>query len=244
VKHPTKNSNLRQRERGFTLIELLAVVAIIGLAFGIAVAALPGMTRGSAMRGSTAELRATISLARQWAVGHREVTYVVFADGQIDYSGSAEKTLAGERAYRGYAVVGEHSGFVSDWKFLKPGVYFLPAENLERDDSNSARSPAHSLNTKNPFYRNVPGFTEVEVPFPEPEDPKILFPGIGFKPDGGLKSGAMPKEVYISEGFVTAAVGREDIDLNDLQFKPDATVTGFHVAGLTGAVRVRVYGEF
>lgn len=230
----TKRFKKKPSTTGFTLIELLAVVAIIGLAFGIAVAALPGMTRGSAMRGSTAELRSTISLARQWAVGHREVTYVVFAEGGSGiYSGSPKKNLAGERAYRGYAVVGAKTGFVSDWKFLKTGVYFLP-------DSGKEKGTTHSKNGKNPYQ----GSLTVEIPFPEPGDSdKISFPAIGFKPDSGLVSGAREMEVYISEGYITSAVGRGDIVENDLQFKQDATITGLEVNGLTGIQRVRVYGE-
>lgn len=235
MKSLTKSLEAKSDDSGFTLIELLAVVAIIGLAFGIAVAALPGMTRGSALRGSTAELRATMKLARQWAVGHREVTYVVFASGGSGmYSGSAEKSLAGERAYRGYAVVGEKSGMVSDWKFLKVGIYFLPSRAKENS------SPQHSTDGKNPFQ----GSLTLEIPFPESWDSDtVTLPAIGFKPDGGLATGATPKEVYISEGFVTASVGKGDISESDLQFKPDAPVTGFEVLGLTGALRIRSYGE-
>jgi prepilin-type N-terminal cleavage/methylation domain-containing protein len=223
----------QQGPDGFTLIELLAVVAIIGLAFGIAMAALPGMTRGSAMRGSTAELRATISLARQWAVGHREKAYVVFANGG-HYSGTPEENLAGERAYRGYAVWGEKSGFISDWKFLKPGVYFLPGRGKESVTN-------YSDDSKNPFKSSF----RMDVPFPEPGPSAGTkpFPAIGFKPDGGLTSGAAPKEIYISEGYITAAVGKDNIAEGHLKFKPEATITGFEIVGLTGVQRVRVYGE-
>ncbi len=222
--------------RGFTLIELLAVVAIIGLVFGIAVAALPGMTRGSAMRGSTAELRSTLSLARQWAITKREITHVVFADGSPDYDSSYEYRLAGERAFRGYAVVGEKSGMVSDWKFLKTGIYFLP------DDGDPNISVPNYSPFKNPF--ETKGTTGKAIPFPEPPSTTELLPAIGFKPTGSLhKMGGSPLEIYIAEGYVTSAVGSGDVSRGDLRFKPNSGVTGFQISGLTGALRVRVFGE-
>jgi hypothetical protein len=130
--------------------------------------------------------------------------------------------------------VGEKSGLVSEWKFLKTGVYFLPDRGME----NGGTGP-YSIDTKNPYSR----FTEVDVAFPDPGDPEIPLPAIGFKPDGSLKSGALAKEVYLSEGYITAAVGLGDIKFEDLHFKPAATVVGFEVLGLTGMQRIRVYGE-
>jgi len=236
------NAKEQLNGRGFTLIELLAVVAILALVFGIAVASLPGMTRGSAVRASTAELRATINLARQWAITHREPTYVVFADGE-HYSGPDEKVRAGERAFRGYAVVGEESGFVSDWKFLKTGVYFLPnATNPTNPDP-----PGYTV-SKNPFDANG-GKRNKEfpkrgrwVPFPEPnETDTIRLPGIGFKPDGGVTAGGSDQEIYIGEGYITVAVGKEDIDAKDLEFKPNSPVVGMFITGVTGGLSVRVY---
>ena len=233
------NHRVKERgARGFTLIELLAVVAILGIAFGIAVAALPGMTRGSAMRASTVELRSTLSLARQWAITHRENTYVVFADGGRY---SVEKQ-AGERAFRGYAVYGEKSGFVSDWKFLKTGVYFFPErsffpENRDEDDFNYTTY-------KNPF-ENAVG-RGVLLPFPEAGDGihPSEFPAVGFKPGGGVKgTGASTQEIYIGEGYMKSAVGRGEVKAGDLEFKPNTAITGFQLSGLTGAVKVRVYGE-
>ena len=228
------NHRVKERgARGFTLIELLAVVAILGIAFGIAVAALPGMTRGSAMRASTVELRSTLSLARQWAITHRENTYVVFADGGR-YSGDTRTKQAGERAFRGYAVYGEKSGFVSDWKFLKTGIYFFPEHS---------GAPNYTP-YKNPF-ENAVG-RGVLLPFPEAGDGihPSEFPAVGFKPGGGVKgTGASTQEIYIGEGYMTSAVGRGEVEAGDLEFKPNTAITGFQLSGLTGAVKVRVYGE-
>ena len=40
-----------------------------------------------------------------------------------------------------------------------------------------------------------------------------------------------------------SAVGRGEVKAGDLEFKPNTAITGFQLSGLTGAVKVRVYGE-
>ncbi len=66
----------QRNRRGFTLLELLTVMAIMVIVMSIAGASYYGLSRGAAMRGSVSNLTTALSLARQFAVVHRNKTYV------------------------------------------------------------------------------------------------------------------------------------------------------------------------
>ena len=66
----------KNNRSGFTLLELLTVMAIMVVMMSIAGASYYGMSQGAAMRGSVSNLTTTLSLARQFAVNHRNRTYV------------------------------------------------------------------------------------------------------------------------------------------------------------------------
>ena len=220
------------RTSGFTLIELLAVIAIIAIAMAVAIPSLIGMTRGSGMNASVTELKAVMSLARQWAISHRENTYVVFPDG--GHYGT--NTNRGDLAYHSFAVWGEKSQeYIREWSFLKTGVYFIPRKGKEAGTN-------HSQDTKNPFNASL---GRLSVDFPETSDPSVDLPAIGFRPDGRAFSPAgntlAPLELYLGEGLINAAVGRGDIDESDLKFKPESTVFGIEANRFTGGLRVRDY---
>lgn len=63
---------------GFTLLELVTVIAIMILLLTLSVGSYRGFVRGAGMAGAVANLRATVSLARQFAVTHRTKTYIYF----------------------------------------------------------------------------------------------------------------------------------------------------------------------
>ena len=71
-----RKNHIDSRRQGFTLLELLTVMAIMVIMMSIAGASYYGMSRGAALRGSTANLTTALSLARQFAVNHRNTTYV------------------------------------------------------------------------------------------------------------------------------------------------------------------------
>ena len=218
--------------KGFTLVELLAVIAIIGIALVIAVPHIIGMTRGSGMNASVTELKSVLSLTRQWAITHREKTYVVFADGG-HFSGSRKNR--GDMAYHAYSVWGDRSQeYIREWSYLKTGVYFLPSNGKENGTN-------HSDDDKNPFNST---FGTKSIDFPDPGSDPAFLPAIGFRPDGtAFTEGKTPLqlEIYLGEGLITASVGRDNIGVNDLEFKPDGTVFGIEVSTITGGLRVRDY---
>lgn len=59
----------------FTLVELLVVMVVIVTLMAVAVPAFIGIGRGAGMRTAVNNVRSTLSLARQWAITHRENVY-------------------------------------------------------------------------------------------------------------------------------------------------------------------------
>ena len=100
---------------GFTLIELLVVIAIMGILIAVTLPSFTGMGRGSKMNAALLQVRTTLSLARQWAITHREETCVVFPEWANDTN----------KAYRAFAVYGSGTaGYLSPWNYLPDGVVF------------------------------------------------------------------------------------------------------------------------
>lgn len=60
--------NLRRQAHGFSLIELIVVVAILGIAMGIAVPGLQSLLAGQKMKSATFDLITTAMLARSEAI--------------------------------------------------------------------------------------------------------------------------------------------------------------------------------
>jgi prepilin-type N-terminal cleavage/methylation domain-containing protein len=123
-------SRAGSRSRGFTLIELLAVVAIMAIILGIALPAFNAFKQ----RGTQAaipQLMSTLRLARQYAITHRQDVYVVFPDRRDYYSPAGEVT----KALCSYAVIASNRAtdrleYVTEWKYLPKGAYFLDDENI------------------------------------------------------------------------------------------------------------------
>lgn len=101
------------RKDGFTLTEMLVVIGIMVVLMIIGLPAFTGLGRGSKMRSAMTQVRSSLSLARQWAITHRERTYFVLADdGQ-------EKPFA---AYR----IRNDNEYINDWVNLPEGIIFDP----------------------------------------------------------------------------------------------------------------------
>ena len=66
---------------GMTLIELLVVMFIMAIIATISIPAFTSMGRGSALRSAVSTFYTSISLARQWAITHKEeVTFTCYRD--------------------------------------------------------------------------------------------------------------------------------------------------------------------
>lgn len=65
----------KQNRPGFTLVELLTVVAIMGLLMAMSLPAYIKVSKGAALRSAVAQVRSTLSLARQYAIANNEVVY-------------------------------------------------------------------------------------------------------------------------------------------------------------------------
>ena len=136
------------RRIGFTLIELLVVIAIIGVLFVVAMPVFENAGRKDPTRAAY-QVMTTLRLARQHAINKRQFTAVVFPvrahrTGTISYGpDDLDKCL---RSYAVLAVTNRMDGmirsnqtpdkmsfaYVSDWKYLPPGIYF---EDVKLDTS-------------------------------------------------------------------------------------------------------------
>lgn len=206
-------------KRGFTLIELLAVVAIMTI---ILVAAVPMFqSMGKRDLGTAAtQLRATLRLARQYAVTRRQNVYVVFPDNGSDcLSSDIDKLL------RSYAVIAQTNSappgyeYITDWKQLPQGSYL--------DDSQSNSGSVFKLTVVTPY-----GF-----PFPTASGSTRNMPHICFRPNGrpyayggGITWGNNDYSVY----FTTSRFYNRNAAGTRL-------VGGGHIAGATNNVRISRY---
>src|SRR6056297_1154101 len=67
-----------KKVRGFTLIELLVTMGIMAVVITLTIPAFTGLGRGTKMNSALSGLKNTFSLARQWAISHRDTVYVLF----------------------------------------------------------------------------------------------------------------------------------------------------------------------
>jgi prepilin-type N-terminal cleavage/methylation domain-containing protein len=174
-----------RRNRGFTLIELLVVVGIVGLLMALVIPAFTGIGRGQSMRSSVAQLRTTIGLARQWAITRNENTYVIFPDDVKVYNPPSQVSMA----LRSYAVWGDKSGYISEWRYLPPGLYFDSQETNTINLLNTS-----STNTSDRIFN---------VAFPSNNSPLQAMRCIAYVPNGRLNQrGATSLGVFVREGWV------------------------------------------
>ena len=203
----------------FSLIELLVVVALIGILLGITLPSFMNMGEGLSMQTAVQQLTSTLSLARQWAIAHREETSVVFVDdGVVDsspiFAGNREHI---DKAFRAYGVYTKRDGYLKEWSYLPEGVIF----------------DADPVLSENPFDPSVNA--SMEVPFPDNDGDGVTLPAITFKPNGSVRPGKHLK-LFLTEGWV-------DLDLeagrvNEALAKSNGITNSMTVQHLTGQVRI------
>ncbi|MBW7909327.1 MAG: GspH/FimT family pseudopilin [Kiritimatiellae bacterium] len=207
----------KPKKDAFTLIELLVVIGIVGVLGVLVIPAFTGIGRGQNMRMSVSQLRTTLALARQWAITHNDKTYVIFPDEDMTYNPPSGANMA----LRSYAVWTEKDGYVSEWRYLPPGVLFDPT------DSDSG----NLWNTTNDRLFNVV--------FPTNGSPTQQMFAISFTPNGRLnQKGASTIKVFLREGWVDANTNSGTASAPTL--KPNSTYRVYlECRPLTGGVRVR-----
>lgn len=206
----------RSKRSAFTLVELLVVVGIIATLLVLVVPAFTGLGRGQNMRSSVAQLRSTLALARQWAITRNENTYVIFPDNGMSYNPSRNVIMA----LRSYAVWAERSGYISEWRYLPPGLFFNTNYYGGKNIFNSASETIHDVS----FPTNGTALSSMYC--------------VAFSSNGRLKDIEEGKSrfIYLNEGWV-------DADTNSgLASAPVFKTTNFNmyfeIRPLTGQVRI------
>lgn len=209
--------------RGFTLVELLVVIAIMGIMLGLLLPAFTGLGRGANMRSAVMQLRSTMALARQWAITHREKTYVLFPEETLSYAVGGDARMA----RRAFGVWGERSGYITEWKYLPNGIVF---------DGVTNRSGAVNLTSAK--TTNTGQVMAFKFKFPTANGQEQLINAIGFKSNGRpLNTDFIMYALYLSEGW-------SDVNTNNntavVTLKPKTTYTvGLEVNHFTGQLKVR-----
>jgi len=212
---------LRSRSRrGFTLIELMAVILLIAILMAIGIPAFRGIGRGSKMDAALNSIRTTISLARQWAVTHRENTYFLMASQNPkdpDYPYTSD-ILAERLPYRSYAVYGEKSGFIKGWTYLPEGILFNP----DFDDKN-----------QNPLADDAPRFGVTNV-FDSGQEHVTKAAALIFGMRGSVQNAGA-----VAEKFIPLKEGTTLLD-NKIEDTYEMTTNSLvAVNGLTGVAQIR-----
>ncbi|MCO5044344.1 MAG: prepilin-type N-terminal cleavage/methylation domain-containing protein [Kiritimatiellae bacterium] len=225
---------LRGARGGFTLIELLVVVAIMAVMIAIALPRFEDIGRGSKMRAAINELRATIALARQWAVANREDTFLVFPDDQnAVYSGLS--TNEHKKALRSYAVYSRSRGYLKDWTYLPNGVYFV-----DRFNSQQSTRPSSCVNENKNIFRQATLYYNPTngIPFPTDTSGTKTINALRFTPQGwaveSSGSAIVENEMYLVEAIPLDATGGKVVNL---VWKDNPVVWNLNVKPLTGIVR-------
>lgn len=226
-------SRHRSKQRGFTLVELLVVIAIMAILFGMLMPVFSGMGRGQSMQSAVVQLRSTVALARQWAITHREKTYVIFPDDAMKYNPPSRVTMA----LRSYAVWAEKSGYISEWRYLPQGIILNSTVPHPETFANTEKSGHFNVLLTSSTWGDV--VRMFDVPFPSSSSTTQSMYALSFTPDGRLnQTGGVKLSVFFSEGWVDADTNSGDVTATVV--KPNAAyMMALECQPLSGQARIR-----
>lgn len=186
----------RRYSSAFTFVELIVVLAIAVVLILVTMPALLDIGRGSKMKASVSQLDSTLAMARQWAITHRERVHVLFPDDHAGlYAGAdpAEK----EKALRSYVLFVEGKGYVSEWRYLHAGIYFV--DSYDTNNENAKNVFAAQISPANNIFRAA---TLTNCPFPAATSSRMPINAVVFEPDGKPATvDIAPYEIYLAEAI-------------------------------------------
>jgi prepilin-type N-terminal cleavage/methylation domain-containing protein len=215
---------------GFTLIELLIVIAIAAVLMVLTLPSFLEIGRGSKMEAAVSQLNSTINLARQWAITHRETVHIIFPDDwNVIYSSSGTNHY--QKALRSYVVYAPSKGYVSEWRYLPGGIYFVDTYN-----SPIVAEKAGIPNIIDPGKNIFKQSNLTNLPFPTAASSTPQINALTIKPDGQiLRFGATPAEIYLCEGIPFDGSGGKVVNLT---WKKNPVTRGIQINPFTGLTRL------
>jgi len=217
------------RRRAFTLVELLVVIGIMGMMLAITVTAFEGVGKGAKLRAALAELKTTLSLARQYAITDRQIVFVVFPCDQVNLSDSTNLAFTRYSSYC-LCTTGRWSRMLNQWHHLPKGVIF-----------DRVRTPPPgrvALGYVNVFDRSVSNNLST-IPFPIEASNQVdqTVTVVRFNPNGRLHTTQDSTPViFVTEGSVR--VNPTTAALVDYMIQPGAPSFMLEVRPLTGRVKI------
>jgi prepilin-type N-terminal cleavage/methylation domain-containing protein len=191
-------------KKAFTLIELLVVIVLMAIIAAISMPAFIGMGRGAGMRGETANIRAKLSLCRQWAITHREKVTIRYGEffyglhmGEngttlLDAEGNFpvdEKTHKGLMVGRDiYNVTTGNHGTISanTATTIDAGGLLWSKYDRYRFDEHSISKSAYCVTGEEQFYIQKPEALVADVVLQNNLGSDEFCDSLTFTPTGGL----------------------------------------------------------